>query len=227
MKYKLFRWLPVFLLFILPAVSSQLKAQKTSLLFTPDHKDEWYTFLQKSGRNADPLNVFRFDGQTLQITGEDIGYIITTKTFGEFHLSLEFKWGEKKYPPRENQIRDAGVLYFAQTFTGDRIWPLAFECQIQEGDCGDFWLIGGAQMVNKDTLTPAGGGFRVIKSKDAEKPHGEWNTIEIMVKDGKITHKVNGQVVNTGSKPSLTRGRILLQSEAAEVFFRNIKLVEY
>jgi hypothetical protein len=40
----------------------------------------------------------------------------------------------------------------------------------------------------------------------------------------KVKYLVNGVVVNEGSQASLTRGKILFQSEGAEVFFRNIEL---
>jgi Domain of Unknown Function (DUF1080) len=212
---------------LLPVFLFKLQAQKTAQLFSPDKKNEWYSYLQKTGKNNDSLKVFQFEGETIHVSGEDFGYIITEKTYGDFRLTLDFKWGEKKYPPRENQKRDGGVLYFCQTYTGDRVWPLSLEFQVQEGDCGDFWMTGGSQIIHHDTLTTPAPWMRAGKFKDAEKPHGEWNNIEISVRKGKIIHKINGVVVNTGSNPSISRGRILLQSEGAELYYRNIKIEEY
>ena len=62
------------------------------------------------------------------------------------------------------------------------------------------------------------------KTKDAEKPNGEWNTIEVICDGDKITNIVNGVVVNEGTEASVTKGKILLQSEGAEVFFRKVEL---
>jgi hypothetical protein len=64
----------------------------------------------------------------------------------------------------------------------------------------------------------------VIKKTDAEKPHGQWNTIEVVCDGDKITNIVNGVVVNEGTNASVTQGRILLQSEGAEVFYRKVEL---
>ena len=41
---------------------------------------------------------------------------------------------------------------------------------------------------------------------------------------GSITNIVNGYVVNVGTKSSLTEGKILFQSEGAEIFFRKIEV---
>jgi hypothetical protein len=65
---------------------------------------------------------------------------------------------------------------------------------------------------------------RVIKKTDAEKPNGQWNTIEVVCDGDKITNIVNGVVVNEATHASETKGRILLQSEGAEVYYRNIEL---
>jgi hypothetical protein len=66
-------------------------------------------------------------------------------------------------------------------------------------------------------------GFR--GAMDAEKPVGEWNRFEITCEGDRITIVLNGTTVNAGTKASLTKGRILFQSEGAEVFFRKIDLV--
>jgi hypothetical protein len=39
-----------------------------------------------------------------------------------------------------------------------------------------------------------------------------------------VRHFVNGNLVNEGSKAFPSKGKILFQSEGAELFFRNIKL---
>jgi hypothetical protein len=65
-------------------------------------------------------------------------------------------------------------------------------------------------------------GFR--GTKDVEKPVGEWNTLECICTGDSLTYLLNGVVVNKATKSSHTRGKILFQSEGAELFFRKIEL---
>ena len=67
---------------------------------------------------------------------------------------------------------------------------------------------------------------RSQKKKDAEKPNGEWNLVEIIAENGKLTHKVNGVIVNEATAPSLSKGKILIQSEGAEIYYRKIEIEE-
>ena len=69
----------------------------------------------------------------------------------------------------------------------------------------------------KDTL-----GFR--GARDVEKPAGDWNRMEVICDGGSITNIVNGYVVNAGTKSSLTKGKIIIQSEGAEILFRKIEI---
>jgi hypothetical protein len=65
-------------------------------------------------------------------------------------------------------------------------------------------------------------GFR--GARDVEKPAGEWNRMEAICDGDSITNIVNGYVVNAGTKSSLTQGKIIIQSEGAEVLFRKIEV---
>jgi hypothetical protein len=66
-------------------------------------------------------------------------------------------------------------------------------------------------------------GFR--GKEDVENPVGQWNTLECICAGDTITNILNGKVVNVGTGASHTRGKILFQSEGAEVFFRRIELL--
>ena len=205
-----------------------LYAQKKSKLFQPNDTTAWHVYTSKAGSHNDPQQVFRFEGNEIHVSGEDMAYLITEKGFSNFHLTLEFKWGEKKYPPRENAKRDAGILYHTIIYNGDKIWPRSLEYQIQEGDCGDFWMTDSTTIMDHDTLTkPDKGAFRLVKMKDAEKPNGEWNKAEVIVKDGKITHLLNGEIVATARLGNTTTGNIVIQSEGAELYYRNIVVSEF
>ena len=66
-------------------------------------------------------------------------------------------------------------------------------------------------------------GFR--GPNDLEKPVGEWNTVEIICLADTIVSKLNGKIVNKAKNVKPAKGRLLFQSEGAEVFFRKIVLV--
>ena len=66
-------------------------------------------------------------------------------------------------------------------------------------------------------------GFR--GARDAEKPLGEWNRLECLVQDDEITVILNGVEVNHAQNVHPRRGKIQVQSEGAEIFFRKIELL--
>jgi hypothetical protein len=63
-----------------------------------------------------------------------------------------------------------------------------------------------------------------------------WNTVEVIARGDSTTHLLNGQVVNQGrnvrfvdpehlgAPRPITRGRIALEIEAAELFFRRVEI---
>ena len=61
-------------------------------------------------------------------------------------------------------------------------------------------------------------GFR--GPKDAEKPVGEWNTYECIANGNTIKLILNGVTVNECFDVKPSKGRIQIQSEGAEIFFR-------
>jgi hypothetical protein len=194
------------------------------------------TVLKKQGFNQDPDGVFQVNDGVLHISGSEFGYAITQKEYENYYLRAEFKWGTATYAPRAGQSRDSGILYHV---TGPlNVWPRAIEFQIQEGGTGDIWLVEGSELtvrgktVKKDwpCFDRFGKGpFKDVTGyrdpvREVEKPHGEWNVVELIADHDRVTYRVNGKVVNEGSGANPSRGRILFQSEGAEVFFRNIEL---
>ena len=218
MKY----FILLIVLFILGYVNTY--SQKAQPLFNGKDLTGWYSFIKNRGKNNDSAQVFSVKDGMLFITGQEFGYLVTEKKFSDFRLVVEFKWGEKKYPPRENRVRDNGILYYV--VDSDKVWPRSIECQIQEGDCGDFWLIDSVTVVMDGARTQATKNTRIAKKKDNEKPTGEWNRLEIVAQNGKCTHIMNGEVVNEGTDASLRSGRILIQSEGAEIYYRKIEITE-
>lgn len=208
---------------LIPSAKAQDSAGVIQL-FNGKNFEGLYTFIPDEGKNKDSLGVFKVmpDG-TLYASGQKFAFVSTDKEYDNYRLRCEFKWGQKKWPPRENAVRDAGILYHC--VGPDKVWNKSLELQIQEGDTGDMWLTGGEG--GAPSLTVLGKtytGGRVVKWADYEKPHGEWNSTVVEARGDKITHWVNGKVNLVGTDASLTRGRINFQSEGAEVYYRNITL---
>ena len=65
-------------------------------------------------------------------------------------------------------------------------------------------------------------GFRA--AKDVEKPVGQWNRIEALCREGDVTYFLNGVKVMEGRNGTYKAGKLLFQSEGAEIFFRRIEL---
>ena len=75
-------------------------------------------YTEPIGSDRDPLKVFTVVGNVdgrpaIRISGEVFGELRTKGAFKDYHLKLQFKWGEKKWPPRDRPEtpRDSGLLY--------------------------------------------------------------------------------------------------------------------
>jgi hypothetical protein len=219
-------------------------------------------YVEPIGSGRDPLNVFTVvndvDGRpAIRISGEVFGELRSKASFKDYHLKMQFKWGEKKWPPRDKPEtpRDSGLLYHVHSDPGaeGRTWARSVELQIQEHDVGDLYAVGSAIAVRakarpgtKPTLydydpqgewtyfsQSQGSMGRCIKQPDNEKPNGEWNTVELIAFGHDAIHIVNGKVVMrlygpvkiNGDLPTpATSGPIILQSEGAELFYRDIQV---
>ena len=188
-------------------------------------RDSSGNYLEAIGLNNDPLKVFTVseqDGQAvIRISGQGWGAITTKNEYQNYHLSLEYKWGEKKWVPREKSKRDSGILYHCvgEHGAGSGAWMQSQECQVQEGDTGDYWSVAGAIVdipakkatldnqeywqYDKDaTIQTIGKYFdgdwnvlRCLKYPDNENPNTEWNHVEVYALGDTSVHVVNGETV--------------------------------
>src|SRR5688500_7158820 len=78
-----------------------LQQKKKKPLFNGKNLNGWYTFLETKGKDNDPEKIFVVENGLLRISGKEFGYIATNKAYKNFALVVEFKWGVKKYPPRD------------------------------------------------------------------------------------------------------------------------------
>lgn len=241
-------------LLLTEGVSLSLAADATRPLFNGVDLTGWDVWIGERGENTAPSDLFHVeDGMIHTYPNEEpnssqpYGGIVTEKSYSSFVLKLEYRWGEAKFAPRENMVRDAGVLFHLHE--EGNIWPASVECQIQEGDTGDIWAIASrvtstVQPVirnyseNGESVTRGGRDKRFARfhrSYDWEVPG--WNQLEIIVDGTTAEFWLNGKLVNavtnmerwdeaTGAYVPLTSGRILLQAEGAQLSYRNITIEE-
>ena len=189
------------------------------------------------------------------IKGETWGSLIHREDLSNYHLRMEFKWGDQTYAPRETLPQNNGLLYHTHGAPGEVFgtWSPSMEFEIMRGSTGMLVAVGKdvrgrtnvaydpnliephlryqldgreVDMVNR---TPT---WNVEAATDAERPVGEWNTLDLYVLGDRAVQVVNGVPVAEvkdiatigpdGTRRPLTSGRIQLQSEGAETWFRNI-----
>jgi Domain of Unknown Function (DUF1080) len=209
------------------------------------------------GLNNDPKHVFSVienNGERIiRISGESWGGISTKKEYENFHLQLKFKWGSLSWGQKKGKKKDSGLLYYAVGKHGADYgaWMRSQEFQVEEGNCGDYWGVAGGMEDIKVTkksdseyvYNPGGQlytfsatasvGRHCIKRADAEKPSGEWNTLDLYCYADTSVHVINGTVMmvlvhskqsDNGQVSALTKGKLQIQSEGAEIFYKDIMI---
>ena len=172
------------------------------------------------------------------------GMIWTDKSYSKYIFRFEYKWGTKILNNFSSYQYDAGCYYHV---FDDNIWPKGIEYQVRynhledQNHTGDFWA------ASADIQWYAGDDGTFLLPSDGGKPqpiksgehlcktgvpfnalNGEWNKCEIIVMgDAYSIQKLNGEIVNMATDLSVGEGIIGLQSETAELFYRNIMIKEF
>ncbi|HLJ11448.1 MAG TPA: DUF1080 domain-containing protein [Planctomycetaceae bacterium] len=234
-------------------------------LFDGKSLEGFYTYLADT-KYDDPRQVFRVTDKMLHITGDGLGGLTTKNEYRDYHLVLEFKWGERTWGNRKSRTKDSGLLIHSVGADGGYggTWMPSIEVQIIEGGMGDFILVAGNDQNGKpvplsltcevgrdrdgEVIWQKGGkretfdiknrqrinwfgrdpdwedklGFR--GKHDVESPDGQWNRFDVICDGGHIQTFVNGTLVNEAFDAFPRAGRIQLQAELAEIFFRRLEL---
>lgn len=168
----------------------------------------------------------------LVCSGQPIGVMRTDKQYENFILHIEwmhieaggnsgtFLWADGTVPDGQRLPRGVEVQML------ELEWPnLNKDKDGKPRDIayvsGEVWGVGGLK------TTPDNA--RGERSKSVElrcKGKGEWNTYDVVAVDGTIKLSINGKFVNGISKASIKKGYICLESEGAEIHFRNIRIME-
>ncbi len=219
-------------------LTAKEKADGWMLLFDGNTSDGWRGYKKETF----PTDWEIVDG-TLHMKGSgrgeagspEGGDIIYDKKFSNFHLKLEWKISEGG---------NSGIFYLGQELPQfEEIWRTAPEYQVLDNERHLDANLG------KDGNRKSGSLYDLIPAKPQNaKPAGEWNTAEILVYNGTVVHKQNGETVLeyhlwtpewnelvAGSKfPEYNEnwadiakeGYIGLQDHGDDVSYRDIKLKE-
>ena len=109
--------------------------------------DTWVGPIEEDGEpvglNKDPLNLFSvvdIEGEkVIRISGEVNASLATQEEFENYHLIVEFKWGEKLY-----KRWNSGILYnsYGDFGVGLGVWMSSHELQLAMGNIGDSYRMG-------------------------------------------------------------------------------------
>jgi hypothetical protein len=245
-------WFIVFIIISLNGFSQpKLTLGKDQLLFNGKNFDGWHQSYDNQGVERDLFStkdglIHAYATQTALST-QSFGGLITDKEYSNYVLTLEYKWGVKKFKPRDESVRDAGVLF--HVFGNENIWPAGVECQIQEGDTGDLWIVKAQASTTVDPqnknfdvngLLVTAGTLSSEYNRFARSYYWEkegWNKVVLVVKGDNAKFYINDHFVNEAIAMKkwdaklnawipLTKGKILLQAEGSEIFYKNVLLQE-
>ncbi len=245
----------IFIISFLIVLCFNSQAQRVTSLFNGKDFSNWDIYIGSALSGFDDLkekatpesvySVVDLDGEkVIRISGDVNASIATKEEYGNYHLTLVYKWGTTKYTDF-----NSGLLYHSYGDFGFALatWMSSIECQLKTGSNGDAYSMGLTAFdikVNEDNqydekgkLTSFGddmeGGEIASKSIDNENEHGEWNVIELYAYGQKTIHVVNGvkvmecdnitKIVDGDTTP-LTKGKIQIQSEGGEMFIQSIEL---
>jgi hypothetical protein len=189
---------------------------------TPERKIELFNGKDFSGwtkvikfeEGCCPDTTWSIKDGVISCTGRPFGYLMTQQSYANYKLHVEYRWSAK------SEQQNSGI-FIHKTGPDDFFLPKAIETQLKEGNAGDFVLL------SKATLN----GVENEKNKrierigqPSEKPFGEWNSVDIIVKGDTTQSSVNGVLQNEGKDIYTDAGSICLQSEGGPVEFRNITI---
>ncbi|WP_158643146.1 3-keto-disaccharide hydrolase [Pseudoduganella lurida] len=149
--------------------------------------------------------------------GNPGGFLATTDSYRNYRLHVEWRWSGKP--------GNGGVLLHVSDGPMDRVWPLSIQVQTKKGAVGDLLPMANATFTEPPTSAP--GTQPIIKAHtaaDSERPAGEWNSADIVSRDGTIEVTINGVAQNRITNARPAEGKIGFQLEGAPYELRNVTL---
>lgn len=234
-------------------------AEKWVSLFNGKNLDGWKMKISGYELGDNFGNTFRVADGILSIRYDQygdnfnnrFGALYHDKKFSNYRLKVEYRFvGETAPGAPEWGFRDSGVQYHCQapnTLGLKQSFPVCLEYNLHGGNGKDERPVG--EICASGTYVHINGKRNESYCTPATKKktfHGDqWVTLEIDVKDGKISHFVNGEEILqfenpkydpnhaigktfiTGDDDSVKEGYISLQSNSHPIDFRRIEIMEY
>lgn len=171
-----------------------------------------------AGKDMSPEGAFTvLAGGVIASSGQPSGFLATTASYRNYRLHVEWRWPGKP--------GNGGVLLHISPGPMDRVWPLSLQVQTKHGSSGDLLPMSSYAFTEAPTSAP--GAQPVIKAHtapDSELPAGEWNSADIVCRDGVVEVSINGVPQNRISQGKPDSGRIGFQLEGAPYELRNVQL---
>ncbi|HSK11051.1 MAG TPA: DUF1080 domain-containing protein [Vicinamibacterales bacterium] len=164
-------------------------------------------------------------------TGKPIGVMCTERMYENFVLHIEwmhmepggnsgvFAWSDADPNPKSRLPSGVEIQML------ELEWPkLNTRNGVVPPDAyvhGEVWGVGSVKTVPDNPR-----GERSSSIENRAKGRGQWNTYDVVAVDGVIKLAVNGKFVNGISGSTTKKGYLCLESEGAEIHFRNVRLLE-
>ena len=119
--------------------------RKIDLLADPSFKNWVFHLSEKNSVSTKKEEVAVMNKGVLQVTGKGFGYFRTREAYRDYHLVLEYKWGEKTWSKRVDRARDCGLLLHSHGPDGSfgGAWISCIQAQMLEGSMGDINVLQG------------------------------------------------------------------------------------
>ncbi len=146
-------------------------------------------------------------------TGKPKGYLFSRRSFKNFTWKAEFRFVPAAEADKADQSNTGFMLCIQEPH---KVWPRSLEVQGKFVEMGQIKSNGGVPplKINDDQAA----------REAARKPVGEWNTLEITIKEGTVSSVLNGQAICLSEPGEVVEGKIGLQAENFPVEFRNLKV---
>jgi len=180
--------------------------------------------------NTDP-DTWKVKDGLLVCSGHPIGVMRSARQYENFVLHIEwmhmepggnsgvFAWSDAK-PDSEGRLPNGVEIQMLELD-----WPKLNKVNGVEPPIayvhGELFGVGGVKTTPDN---PRGERSKSIENRCL--PRGQWNTYDIVAVDGVIKLSVNGKFVNGIARSSQKKGYLCLESEGAEIRFRNIRILE-
>jgi mono/diheme cytochrome c family protein len=162
---------------------------------------------------TEPRGAFAVENGTIVSRGTPEGYWYPDQRFLNFALRFDYRYEPVPGIDRDEEVMsNSGYLLF---ITDHAVWPKSIEIQGQHlGAIGAFG-------VNTEVKVSVDADAR----GRAIRPIGQWNSVEIVSKDGRVVSSLNGTVISTVTEHEFKApGYIGFQSEGGVIQWRNIRI---